>query len=156
MSVLKEKSDNFVDIADDDDDDDLMAAITASLKDSKNISIKEDTEKVILTANLQHSFDSWQDDVAQITISRNKLFNATLKSIQRKSFSYVQPVCVTFASESAVDGGGPKNNNFTLLIRELANLKFFKHNWFVHDILALNENFYYQVGQFVCMECIAR
>lgn len=104
---MKEKSDNYVvDITDDDDDDaeddegngKLMAAITASLKNSKNISIKggisaETVIQTFIAANLCSSVDSWQDDVVQITISRNKLFTTTLKIIQRKAFSYIKPVC---------------------------------------------------------------
>ena len=101
-----------------------------------------------INKNLEQS-ESWEENVCRIVINRSDIYKSTIRSINRKKFSFFKPLSVTFSGEEAVDTGGPKREYLRLLMQEVATLKIFQNDWFKHDLIALNQNVYALVGQLI-------
>ena len=55
----------------------------------------------------------------RIVINRGSILSDSIALFKQRDFDFNSPVMVTFEGEPAIDGGGPKCEYFTLLLREL-------------------------------------
>ena len=134
-SSIFSKYSNYISIIDvdsdshDGNDSDFQEAIAASLEEkSNNTNTEESVESIVenfIHKNLQQSC-SWEDEVPSIIVNRNNIFKSTIYSINRKTFSFLKSVSVTFAGEEGVDTGGPKREYLRLLMQEVAALSIFR------------------------------
>lgn len=119
-----------------DEDADLLAAIYASIADQKKSSMPsgEEVDDVIrkfIDDNLQAASE---EEYCNILINTKNSLLSTPTAIQRRTFSFVKPVHVSFSGEEAVDAGGPRREYFRLLMSLLKNLGIFQESWFSHDL----------------------
>ena len=70
-------------------------------------------------------------------------------AIERKRFSFLKLVFVTFAGEDAVDEGGPKREFFCLLMRAISESSIFHGSWFSHDLGLLADKRYELCGKLI-------
>ena len=154
--------DNYVDLIDEDQDPDFLAAIEASLLDKQTatscdasdpeLQPREDQSlNLILTSfqadNLQQPPEP--DKPVSIIISRKSVLPTTLRAIEGKTFSFFQPVTVTFAGEEAVDAGTPKREFFRLFMSSIRGSSVFSGPWFSRDLNQLSGQKYALAGKLV-------
>ncbi|CAB4009412.1 G2 M phase-specific E3 ubiquitin- ligase-like [Paramuricea clavata] len=155
-----EEYENYVEIIDDElsednEDPELIEAIEASLaevSEQKNGTLEDESYSVqsILGTFQTKNLDYTESEAnANITISRKAIFATARKAIDRRRFSFLKPVFVTFAGEEAVDEGGPKREFFRLLMREICDSSIFHGSWFSHDLGLLADNRYELAGKLV-------
>ena len=161
----REEYDNYVslidDWVDDNQDPDFLAAIEASLVDQQttasgdaSLADEQTNEHQCVNAilksfqaeNLQNSD---LDTSINIIISRKSVLATTLRAIERKKFSFFEPLIVTFAGEAAVDLGGPKREFFRLLMASLRESAVFYGSWFSHDLNLLRNSKYALAGKLI-------
>ena len=133
--------DNYLSVVyddgDDDDDDysDLLAAITASLENQGRSSVQplssiekqvDEVLRKFINDNLQPAVEEYSN----VLINRKNVLSSTIRAIERKAFSFVRPVYVSFSGEEAVDAGGPRRQFFRLFMSSLKSLGIFQRNWF--------------------------
>ena len=138
----------------DDQDPDLLLAINASLQDDSLNS--RSTSTCTTSGNVEEILQRFisdnletAGDINHIIILRKSILQSTLAAIQRKSFTFHNPIAVSFSGEDAVDVGGPKREFFRLLMVSLKETGVFEGGWFSHDLSLLNNNKYYQVGKLI-------
>ena len=158
--ACNEEYENYVAIIDDElsednEDPELTEAIEASLaevSEQKNGTLEDESYSVqsILGTFQTKNLDYTESEAnANITISRKAIFATARKAIDRRRFSFLKPVFVTFAGEEAVDEGGPKREFFRLLMREICDSSIFHGSWFSHDLGLLADNRYELAGKLV-------
>lgn len=103
--------------------------------------------KLFQDENLQQTSD--RSESINITINRKAVVKSTLRAIERKTFSFFEPVSITFAGEEAVDVGGPRREFFRLLMASLSGSPVFHGSWFSHDLHQLRNNKYALPGKLV-------
>ena len=152
--------DNYVAIIDDefsrdDEDPEFIQAIEESLAEAtqrKNASLEDEGDPVqsILRSFQRENIDYTESEMnANITISRKAIFATARMVIERKRFSFLKPVFVTFAGEDAVDEGGPKREFFRLLMRAISESSIFHGSWFSHDLGLLADKRYELCGKLI-------
>ena len=150
--------DSYVAIIDDEfsvneEDPEFIQAIEESLAEAvqqKNVTLEDESDSVqsILSSFQIENIDYTESEMnANITISRKAIFATARMAIERKRFSFLKPVCVTFAGEDAVDEGGPKREFFRLLMRAISESSIFHGSWFSHDLGLLADNRYELCGK---------
>ena len=147
---------------DEDQDPDFLAAIEASLLDKQTATSSDASDpelqpredqslNVILTSfqadNLQQPPEP--DKPVSIIISRKSVLPTTLRAIEGKTFSFFQPVTVTFAGEEAVDAGTPKREFFRLFMSSIRGSSVFSGPWFSRDLNQLSGQKYALAGKLV-------
>ena len=143
------------DFSEDDDDPELIQAIEESLAEAtqqKNGTLEDESDsvKLILRSFQTENVDYAESEMnANITISRKAVFVTARMAIERKRFSFLKPVFVTFAGEDAVDEGGPKREFFRLLMRAISESSIFHGSWFSHDLGLLADNRYELCGKLI-------
>jgi hypothetical protein len=55
----------------------------------------------------------------RLTISRASVFEDSVALFKQRDFDFTVPIKITFEGEPAIDGGGPVQEFFTILMREL-------------------------------------
>ena len=55
----------------------------------------------------------------RIIVNRGSILTDSIAHFKQRNFDFNAPVMVTFEGEPAIDGGSPKREYFTLLLREL-------------------------------------
>lgn len=70
----------------------------------------DDVLRKFISDNLQ---TAGEDDFVNLLISRKNILSNTLQAIERKTFSFLKPVHVSFSGEEAVDAGGPRREFFS-------------------------------------------
>ena len=140
-----------------DDDEELAAAIAASIEDQSScdeIPCGSANEQVsiadvignFIAINLQAKNG---EAPSNILINRKEILTTTLRAMQRKRFSFVKPVSVTFSGEDAVDKGGPRREYFRLLMVALQSMGVFQGKWFSHDLELLSTKKYELAGKLI-------
>ena len=59
----------------------------------------------------------------RISVSREDLFTDSICIFKAANFNFDQPIKVTFENEPGIDGGGPRREYFSLLLKELVSLR---------------------------------
>ena len=93
----------------------------------------------------------------QLTISRSSILSDSVSIFKQRSFDFRKPLKITFEGEPAIDGGGPKREYSTLVLRQLlspsASSRLFegRGNVFLpmHNSDALRSNLYKVAGRIV-------
>lgn len=152
---------NYVNLLDDeweDDEEELAAAIAASIEDqSSDINVISgglvneqlsvaDVIGNFIASNLQAASGELP---INILINRKEVIATTIRAIQRRRFSFLKPVRVTFSGEDAVDNGGPKREYFRLLMLALKTMGVFQGKWFSHDLELLSTKKYELAGKLI-------
>ena len=138
---------------DEDEDPAFIEAVQASLAEWQERSGPHPTSESVhsllrsFQENLLTSADG--NETVSVIISRKAIMQSTLRAIERKTFSFMKPVNVTFAGEEAVDAGGPRREYFRLLMASLAASAVFHGSWFSHDLYQLNQGKYALAGKLV-------
>lgn len=136
-----------------DEDPDFLAAIEASLNEhnaTENTDLTgTDSAADILKRFVQQHLHSTDEAHVNIVISRKFVYSSTLRAIQRSTFSYSNPLRVTFSGEEAVDTGGPKREFLRLLMREIAQSAIFHGAWLSHDLGLLTSKQYELAGKLI-------
>lgn len=131
-----------------DEDPAFLAAVEASLADQQTGGQSVNTIlKLFQDDNLQQTSD--ESESINILINRKAVLKSTLRAIERKTFSFLRPVCITFAGEEAVDVGGPRREFFRLLMASLSGSAVFHGSWFSHDLHQLSNRKYALTGKLV-------
>ena len=111
---------------DEDEDPAFIEAVQASLAEWQERSGPHPTSESVHT-------------ILSVIISHKAIMQSTLRTIERKTFSFMKPVNVRFAGEEAVDAGGPRREFFRLLMASLGASAVFHGSWFSHDLNQLNQ-----------------
>lgn len=93
----------------------------------------------------------------RVTVSRFSIFADSIACFKQRNFDLKKPLRVTFEGEPAIDGGGPKREFFTILLREFlspsATPRLFegRNKQFLpmHNTDALRSNLYKVAGRIV-------
>ncbi len=97
----------------------------------------------------------------RLTVNRSSILTDSI-SIFKQKFDFTKPLKICFEGEPAIDGGGPKREFFTILLRELlsssASIRLFegRENIFLpmHNTDALRSNLYKVAGRMVASSII--
>ena len=76
-------------------------------------------EKCSLRDLLKSAFPDLAIGPKRIIVNRGSILTDSIAHFKQRNFDFNAPVMVTFEGEPAIDGGGPKREYFTLLLREL-------------------------------------
>ena len=79
-------------------------------------------EKCSLGELLQSIFPDSGVAPEHIVVNRGSILSDSIAIFKQRDFNLNSPVIVTFEGELAIDGGGPKREYFTLLLRELLSV----------------------------------
>lgn len=98
----------------------------------------------------------------RLTVNRSSILSDSVSIFKQRSFDFRKPLKITFEGEPAIDGGGPKREYFTLVLRQLlspsASPRLFegRGNVFVpmHNSDALRSNLYKVAGRIVATSII--
>ena len=98
----------------------------------------------------------------RLTVHRDSILPDSIAFFKKRNFDFNLPLKVTFEGEPAIDGGGPKREFFTLLLRELlsqsSNIHLFEGNDGIylplHNTDALRSNLYKVAGRMVAASII--
>ncbi len=93
----------------------------------------------------------------RLTVSRSSIFADSVSLFKQRNFDFKKPLKVTFEGEPAIDGGGPRREFFTIVLRQLlspsTNPRLFegRNNQFLpmHNTDALRANLYKVAGRIV-------
>ena len=102
------------------------------------------------------------DVPARLTVSRSSIFADSVSHFKQRNFDFKKPLKVTFEGEPAIDGGGPKREFFTIILRALmsssATPRLFegRNDIFLpmHNSDALRSNLYKVAGRIVAASII--
>ena len=104
-----------------------------------------------------------QDNICKFNISRNHIWEGSVRALTRKSFSPQNKVSVKFCDdigrpEGAIDQGGPKREFFTLALEWIVNSQIFcgtEKNKFLscNATCHLNDHYFY-AGQIIAMSLV--
>ena len=97
----------------------------------------------------------------RLTVNRSSILTDSI-SIFKQKFHFTKPLKITFEGEPAIDGGGPKREFFTILLRELlsssASIRLFegRDNIFLpmHNTDALRSNLYKVAGRMIASSIV--
>ena len=98
----------------------------------------------------------------RLTVSRSSILSDSVSIFKQRSFDFRKPLKITFEGDPAIDGGGPKREYFTLVLRQLlspsASPRLFegRGNVFLpmHNSDALRSNLYKVAGRIVATSII--
>lgn len=78
-----------------------------------------ETRSLTLGELLKNEFSDSEVAPKRIVVNRASILPDSIAHFKQRDFNCNSPVMVTFEGEPAIDGGGPKREYFTLLVREL-------------------------------------
>jgi len=92
----------------------------------------------------------------QINVRRKHIWSDAVRAISKPVFNPLNPIRVTFISESAVDLGGPRREFFSLgLLKAAEDPGIFcgppEARLFVHSLQSLRNRTFYKVGMFTAL-----
>ena len=102
------------------------------------------------------------DSPTRLTVSRSSIFADSVSHFKQRNFDFKKTLKVRFEGEPAIDGGGPKREFFTIILRELlspsATPRLFegRNEIFLpmHNSDALRSNLYKVAGRIVAASII--
>ena len=119
-------------------------------------------EKCSLAELLKRAFPHSAVAPKRIVISRGSILSDSIALFKQRDFDFNSPVKITFEGEPAIDGGGPKCEYFTLLLRELLSASSAIHLFEgkdgkylpLHNSDALRSKLYLVAGRMVATSII--
>lgn len=131
--------------------------------------VEEPTDKVVNTQDTLYQILQQlaaiinQENISKFNISRNQLWDGTVRALSRKSFSPQNKVSVKFCddigrSEGAVDQGGPKREFFTLVLEWIVNSQMLcgteKNKFLSCNATCHINDYYFFAGQIIAMSLV--
>ena len=123
----------------------------------------ENKQKTLYQILQELAIDINQNNISKFNISRNHVWEGTVRGLTRKSFSPQNKVSVKFCDdigrpEGAVDQGGPKREFFTLVLEWIINSQIFcgteKDKFISCNATCHVNDHYFYTGQIIAMSLV--